>query len=422
LIWNPMNGAYFTQQIDITNASFITLIAASSTAVCEGTQVQLTASSPDNLTSTFLWSTTETTNSISVLPTVPSSQYSVSVTHNSCTAVAIIDITVNPIPSAPTVVSPVTYCQNETASALTATGTDLLWYTLPAGGTGSSIAPTPITTVAGTVSYYVSQTINGCESATSQIDVITNPIPAAPTVTTPVNYCIGATVSALTAIGTDLLWYTVPTGGTGSSTAPTPLSTVAGTVSYYVSQTINGCESVRSQIDVITNPFPAAPTVTSPVNYCIGATASALTATGTDLLWYTLPAGGTGSSIAPTPITTVAGTVSYYVSQTINGCESALTAIQVNVNPPFTPTFNITTTLLLNSIPPNLPLTSNNNITGTWNHSQINTSSIGTTTYTFTPDPWQCASVTTITVEVIDVPQACIPNQGTIVIPDGSSA
>ncbi len=81
--------------------------------------------------------------------------------------------------------------------------------------------------------------------------------PAAPTVTTPVTYCKNATATALTATGSNLLWYTVATGGSGTSTAPTPVITNVGTVPYYVSQTI-GCESPRAEIDVITNPLPIA--------------------------------------------------------------------------------------------------------------------------------------------------------------------
>jgi len=77
---------------------------------------------------------------------------------------------------------------------------------------------------------------------------------------------------------------------------------------------------------------PAAPTVTSPVNYCLNSTASQLTATGSNLLWYTVPSGGTGSSTAPTPPTSSAGSTSYYVSQTV-GCEGPRATIVVNVNP-----------------------------------------------------------------------------------------
>jgi alpha-tubulin suppressor-like RCC1 family protein len=85
------------------------------------------------------------------------------------------------------------------------------------------------------------------------------------------------------------------------------------------------------------------PTVTTPVVYTQGDTASALTATvganGTGLLWYTTAIGGTGSTTAPTPSTAAVGNTSYWVSSTnANGCESDRVEIVVTVNaiPPAT--------------------------------------------------------------------------------------
>jgi hypothetical protein len=69
-------------------------------------------------------------------------------------------LTYNPLPVAPTVVTPVVYCQNAPAVPLTATGNDLLWYTSPADLTGDPVAPTPSTAVVGNTSYYVTQTVN----------------------------------------------------------------------------------------------------------------------------------------------------------------------------------------------------------------------------------------------------------------------
>jgi hypothetical protein len=255
---------------------------------------------------------------------------------------ASITVTVNPLPAAPTVSSPVTYCQNATATALSATGSSLKWYTSATGGTGTTTAPTPSTSTAGTTKYYVSQTnAFGCEGPRDSISVVVNPLPTMPTVTSPVNYCQGATPSALSATGTSLLWYTAATGGTGSSTAPTPSTATAGTTTYWVSQTTAvGCEGPRASIDVVVNALPAAPTVTSPVTYCQGATAAALTATGTSLKWYSTPTGGGGTTATPTPSTATAGSVTYYVSQTnAAGCEGPRASITVTVNPlPAAPT------------------------------------------------------------------------------------
>ena len=51
---------------------------------------------------------------------------------------------------------------------------------------------------------------------------------------------------------------------------------------------------------------------------------------------------------------------------------------------------------------PTLPLSSTNAtaITGTWNPATINTATVGTTTYTFTPDAGQCATNATMDIVV----------------------
>jgi hypothetical protein len=233
---------------------------------------------------------------------------------------------------APTVTTPVTYCQNAAAVPLTATGTALLWYTAATGGTGSATAPTPSTTATGNTIYYVSQTQTCGESPRAAITVTVTATTPAPAVTTPVIYCQNTAAAALTATGTGLLWYTTATGGTGSATAPTPSTTATGNTIYYVSQTLSCGEGPRAAITVTVNATPAAPTVTGTVNYCQNATAIPLTATGTGLLWYTVATGGTGSATAPTPSTTAAGTTNYYVSQkNANGCESPRASIAVTV-------------------------------------------------------------------------------------------
>lgn len=183
----------------------------------------------------------------------------------------------------------------------------------------------------GTLINWTTPTLTGC-SGTSTCTT------AAPTVTAAVSYTVGAAATSLSATpvsGGALNWYgTNATGGTASTTAPTPNTTTAGTTTYYVSQTANSCEGPRAAITVsvtATNCTTTAPTVTATVNYTQGATVTALTATGTALKWYTVASGGTGSATAPTPSTTTAGTVTYYVSQTLNNCEGPRASITVTV-------------------------------------------------------------------------------------------
>jgi hypothetical protein len=256
---------------------------------------------------------------------------------------ASITVNINAIPSPPTVTSPINACLGVTASALTATGSGLLWYSSATGGTGSGTAPIPSTVSLGTTKYYVSQTVTGCESARDSISVVVNSLPSKPTVVSPIDYCQGYTASALFATGTSLKWYTVATGGTGSGTAPIPSTATVGTTNYYVTQTSasTGCESDRETITINVKVTPVAPTVTTPIHYCLGATPSALTASGTSLKWYTVATGGTGSTTAPTPSTGTVGTTNYYVTQTstTSGCESPRALIEVMVHPiPTAPT------------------------------------------------------------------------------------
>ncbi|MCD6068502.1 MAG: hypothetical protein K0S33_3328 [Bacteroidetes bacterium] len=86
-------------------------------------------------------------------------------------------LNVTALPSAPTT-NTTFYCQFSTTVPLTAGGSNLLWYTSLVGGTGSSVAPTPSSAIPGPTSYYVSQSMNGCEGprATSVVTVLNLPV------------------------------------------------------------------------------------------------------------------------------------------------------------------------------------------------------------------------------------------------------
>ncbi|GAB3726550.1 Ig-like domain-containing protein [Spirosoma lituiforme] len=266
--------------------------------------------------------------------------YYVSQVLNGCeSARTTITVIITATPAAPGT-TPASFCYNTVATALTATavpGGILNWYTSATGGTASTAAPVPPTNVVGTTTYYVSQSVNGCESPRTSLDVTIKPLPVAPTVTTSApSFCQNSVSTALSATpisGGTLNWYTVPTGGTASPTAPIPPTNVVGTTTYYVSQSVNGCEGSQASIVVTIKALPAAPTVSaSSVTFCQGTTATALTAgfsPGGTLNWYTTPTGGISSPVAPVPSTATPGLTTYYVSQSVNGCESPLVPIVV---------------------------------------------------------------------------------------------
>ena len=82
-------------------------------------------------------------------------------------------------------------------------------------------------------------------------------------------------------------------------------------------------------------------------------------------------------------------------------CTSATrTPVTVTLSDNITPSFTGMGPYCEGETPGTLPATSINSITGTWSPATINTASAGTTTYTFTPDGGQCATVVTMDVTV----------------------
>ncbi len=97
---------------------------------------------------------------------------------NGCDSIATLNLTVNPSPSTPNVVSPIIYCEQDNAVPLSATvttaGSILQWYNSPTGGTGNNNAPIPSTSVAGITNYYVSELLGNCEGPRTVITVTVN--------------------------------------------------------------------------------------------------------------------------------------------------------------------------------------------------------------------------------------------------------
>jgi hypothetical protein len=249
----------------------------------------LTAS---GFTGSLLWSTNETTSSITV---TTGGNYSVSQTVNGCTSFAS-NATAAPkaIPSAPGV-SVVDNCGSSVLTASGFTGS-LLWNN---ASTTSSI------TVTTAATYNVTQTVDGCQSASGSGIAAPKTVPVAPNVAV-VDNCGGSILTASNFTGS-LLW-------SNNATTTSISVTISGT--YGVSQTVNGCTSSTRNATASPKAIPAAPTV-AVVNNCGNSVLTASNFTGS-LLWSN---GATTSSIT----VTTAGT--YGVAQTINGCTSSTRSV-----------------------------------------------------------------------------------------------
>jgi hypothetical protein len=314
---NPATNCATTAAVTVTVNQTAAPVASAQTLCSTSTVANLVATG-----TAIKWYTTAT-GGTALLPTsaATAGTYYATQTLNTCESTTRTAVVVSIITTAlPTATATQTFCGSTNLSQLVATGTALRWYTAVTGGTEY---PTALLSSIGLVngtSYFVSQTLNGCESQRVQVTAIVNTTPSAPNAVAQA-LCNTGLVSDLLPNGPTFNWYTTATGGTALLATAT---LTAG--NYYVSQSNNGCESVRTMVGVTLN-TTIAPTAIAQ-SFCGNATVGDLVATGTGLNWYDQATAGTALSS-----TTVVTSGSYYVSQTINGCESARTMVAIIVDP-----------------------------------------------------------------------------------------
>jgi PKD repeat protein len=230
--------------------------------------------------------------------------------------------------AAPTASNTVTYCQGETAAALSATpgtGNSLYWYTQANGGVASTSAPVPSTAAAATYYYYVSQyNTAGDESPRTMITVQVNPTPATPTITAngPTSFCTGGSVTLTSNQTSGNVW---SNGSVGNSITVTASGTF--TVTYTDN---NGCSatSTATIVDVSNAPVPTINA--SATEACTGETVTLTASTGDSYAWST---GATTQSITITATETVTVTTT-----NANACNGVGTSAPITVTFTQTPT------------------------------------------------------------------------------------
>lgn len=302
-------------------------------SICQGQNLVLDAGAGH---ASYLWSTGETTQSISVST---AGTYSVLVTGaNGRTNNDQITITVLSGPTAPAAVS-TSYCVGETINPLTASGSNINWYS-DAGLTNHVASGSNFNTGninAGTYNYFATQTDgNGCQSASTPVTLTINNLPSSP-IAANQNACEGSTISNLSATGSSINWFSdaglstlVHTGNIFSTG-----NTASGTYTYYVTQTdVNNCSSLATLVTQTINPQPSIPTISGNTVYCEGQSIQTLSGTGTNIKWYSNPAHtilvGTGSSFTPF----ISSTSTFYVTSTsASGCVSNDAIITVTIHP-----------------------------------------------------------------------------------------
>ena len=246
------------------------------------------------------------------------------------------------------------------------------------------------TTNAGTTTYTFTPNAGQCASVYN-VDIIVTPPTVTPTFNAIGPLCIGAVPPALPLFSTN----TPAVVGTWS---PAVINTsVAGTSTYSFTPDGGQC-AVPTTID-ITVTSSITPTFALIGPLCIGSAAPILPAASTNVPAIT----GTWSPAAIN--TAVPGTTTYSFTADPNQCATN-TSMDIVVTNNITATFNNIPPVCQGVTAPSLPAISTNNppITGTWNPAVINTGTVGISTYTFTPDPGQCAGNVSLDVEVVPTP------------------
>ncbi|MBA5793624.1 T9SS type A sorting domain-containing protein [Flavobacterium sp. xlx-214] len=257
-----------------------------------------------------------------------------STTAANCSSTKVITVTIKETPKP--VINETSFCKNATLADISVTlepGGTVKWF--DAATAGNELPGTTI--LVDGVTYYASQTANGCESATRELVTVVVYDTAKPTATQSTqSFCVQnqATLADIVVTGVSVKWYDSLTGGVE---LPSTTVIVDGTT-YYATQTENNCESIERlaiTTALVTTPLP---TVTATKqDFCIDSnpTLIDIAVTGTDIKWYATATGGVELASS----TLLVDGATYYATQTLNGCESiSRVAVSVTVRDILAPT------------------------------------------------------------------------------------
>jgi hypothetical protein len=317
---------FVTPVIDVTQpAQALSAEPIVAGTICEGASNGSIQSNISGGTTPYaiLWSNTSNATNISNLA---AGIYSVDVTdNNGCMASGSATIVATSLPIA-SVGTGGEICEGFNYN-LTYTGPGGIGYQyqwLPVTGLNNATSPDPIASPSATTNYTLVITdANGCQSLPSTPVVVEfHPTPATPIINPngPLEFCEGNSVTLSIGGGASYLW---SNGAVSSSVTATQTGT------FTVRLTDNfGCVSpVSAAANVVVNPLPAAPQLTSSTGatFCQGASTILSAQPSNGITW------SNGSSNASITVST-AGVYSAFIEDA-NGCQSANSTIAVSVTP-----------------------------------------------------------------------------------------
>jgi len=342
-------------------------VISSNSPVCAGGTLNLSS----NVASGIYWTgpngftSTQQNPSITNVTTAASGNYTAYRVVAGCTsAVASINVVINPTPATPVLGSNSPVCSGQTLNLTSNTATGMVWS--GPNGFSSTLQNPSITNVTTSASgtYTAYAVAIGCTSATASVNVVVNPTPAEPVLGSNGPICSGAALNLTSNTAAGNNW-TGPNGFTSTNQNPSITSaTVAasGTYSNYIVS--NGCTSTTASINVVVNPTPATPVLSSNSPVCSGNTLNLASNVATGNIWSG-PNGFSSSVQNPTiPNATTAASGVYSAYVVTNGCTSATATVNVVVNStPSAPVIASNSPICTGS---NLNLTSNTAAGNNW--------------------------------------------------------
>jgi len=293
------------------------------TTICQGDSVIL--SSPSS--SGNLWSTTATTQSITVTTT---GTYSLTVTDvNLCSSTSSINVTVNSLPVVSASANLTTICAASSTTLSASGASTYVWS--PSTGLSSTTGASVTATSTSTITYTVTGTNGNNCSDTASVTINVTPGPATPTITAsgPTTFCAGGSVDLTSTVENSYSW--TPTSATTQSITVTSSGNYAVTVTD-----VTGCSSTSATTIVTVNAIPSITATASAYTICVG-NSTTLNASGASTYVWS-PSGDLNNANISNPVATPTASTTYTVTGTTNGCSStAVVTITVNPLPP-TPT------------------------------------------------------------------------------------
>jgi len=292
--YTDLDPQQFLQSNEIAVAADVGTVEANAgedQSICENESVILTASGGPN----YLWNTGETTQSITVSPSVTTT-YSVTVSNGPSTDSDEVVVTVNPRPSV-NAGNDVDIYQNESIT-LTASGDGTFTWSNGEETQSITVSPTETTT------YTVTANLNGCTSSDTVTVTVLEPEQVSANAGEDKSICENESVTLTASGGPNYLW---STGETTQSITVSPTVTTTYSVTVF-----NDDISDTDEVTVTVNPYPTAGaggdrTILSGDSITLSASG------GSEFIWST---GETTQEIVVEPLETT----TYTVEVIENGC------------------------------------------------------------------------------------------------------